>query len=95
MENKNLIGEILGWIFGVIFFMIGLVNVFWGNDPLFGVFIVVSSTVFMPPVNKLFTNITGWKIPVYMKVLLGAFILWSALGVGELPDKVDMMLDSF
>ncbi|GAP70530.1 hypothetical protein BA6E_124345 [Bacteroidales bacterium 6E] len=94
MENRNVIGELLGWTFGVIFFVIGLINVFWGNDPGFGIFIVLASMAFMPPVNKVFTNMTGWKIPVYLKVLLGAFILWAALGVGELPDKIGMMLEN-
>lgn len=95
MEDRNVIGELLGWTFGIIFFVIGLINVFWGNDPEFGVFIVLASLVFIPSANKIFNNITGWKIPVYMKVLLGAFILWAAIGVGELPDKIDMMLENF
>jgi hypothetical protein len=37
---------------------------------------------------------TGFTIPgmVIIKILLGVFILWAALGVGELFDKIDLMM---
>ena len=34
---------IISWLFGVIFFAIGFVNTFWGNDPGFGIFIILLS----------------------------------------------------
>lgn len=85
----------ISWMFGVIVLVIGLVNIFRGNDPFFGVFIALLAFVYFPPVNSLLKKITGIRIHFILKILLGLFILWAALGVGELFDKIDMMLMEF
>ncbi len=89
--------NIISWIFGLIFFAIGVVNTFWGNDPAFGIFIVLLSFVYFLPVNAIFKKITGFTIPKLrlLKILLGAFIIWAAMGVGELFDKIELMQSSF
>ena len=92
MENKLTILNIIGWIFGLAFFAIGVVNTFWGNDPGFGIFVVLLSFAFLPPVNTLVRQKTGFAIPRVAKIGLGLFILWASLGVGELFDKIDLML---
>lgn len=65
MQNeKNFKGEvaindgstalnIISWLFGIVFFAIGVVNTFWGNDPGFGVFIIFLSLVYFLPVNDI------------------------------------------
>lgn len=95
MESKLILGNILGWLFGSLFLAIGLVNTFWGNDPFFGIFILLGAFVYFPPSNELFRQVTRFSIPVILKVLLGLFFLWAALGVGELSDKVHMMMVDF
>ena len=92
MGNKSLFLNIIGWLFGIVFLAIGVINVFWGNDPFFGVFIFLLSFVYFPPVNALFKKITGFSIHPIVKILLGIFIFWSELGVGELFDKIDLMM---
>lgn len=87
--------DILSIAFGILVLAIGVVNTFWGNDPFYGVFIILLSLLFLPPVTGLVQDMTGLRVRGYMKVLLGLFILWSALGVGELFDKIRLMLDSF
>ncbi|MBT1690477.1 hypothetical protein [Dawidia soli] len=87
----------LGWkffnaFFGVVVIGIGTVNIFWGNDPGFGIFLIVLSSAYFPPIQALLKEKTGRTIPGLVKFLLGVFILWAALGVGELFDKVDMMI---
>jgi hypothetical protein len=89
------VSDILSMIFAIIALAIGLVNTFWGNDPFYGLFIVLLSFLFIPYVSNLVQGTTGFRIRGYMKVLLGLFILWSALGVGELFDKVRLMMGSF
>lgn len=84
-----------GWLFGLVALAIGAVNTFWGNDPGFGIFIILLSLVFLPPVNTLIKIKTGFSIPVVAKWLLAFFILWASLGVGELFDKIDLMMASF
>jgi hypothetical protein len=94
MNNKSIVLNILSWIFGLLFFAIGLVNTFWGNDPFFGVFILLLSFVYFLPVNDILKKMIGFSIPRMgiVKILLGIFILWASLGVGELFDKIDLMM---
>lgn len=87
--------NILGWIFGILVLAIGLINFFWGNDPEFGAFLILASFVYYPPVNLLIKRFTSFSIPAILKILLGIFIIWAALGVGELFDKIDLMLMDF
>ncbi len=95
MNFKTLTFSILGWLVGALFLAIGLVNTFWGNDPFFGIFIMLASLVYFPPSISLFSNITRLSIPLFVKILLALFILWAALGVGELFDKIHLMLLDF
>ena len=92
MNNKSTIGNIISWQFGILAFAIGVVNVFWGNDPFFGVLIVLLSFAFFPPTNIFLEKWTGLAIPVLVKIVLALFILWASLGVGELFDKIDLMI---
>src|SRR5687768_2268919 len=91
INNSSIVGISTNWLFGVVVFAIGIINTFWGNDPGFGVFIIVLSFVYFPPASNLFKKITGFAIPLIVKIILGVFILWAALGVGELFDKIELM----
>jgi hypothetical protein len=92
MSNKSIYWNIVSWIFGVVFFLIGLVNTFWGNDRGFGIFIILLSIIYFLPANPILRKRFGFSVPVVVKIILGLFILWAALGVGELFDKIDLML---
>lgn len=94
MNNKSIVLNIISWLFGIVFFAIGVVNTFWGNDPGFGVFILLLSFVYFLPVNDILKKMTGFSIPGMgiVKIVLGIFILWASLGVGELFDKIDLMM---
>jgi hypothetical protein len=89
---KQGIALFLKWLFAVLFSAIGLVNCFVGNDPEFGIFILLSSLFFYPPLRLVFQQKTGRKIPTLVLILLGLFIVWSSLGVGELLEKINMIL---
>ena len=96
MNDKSLnLSDLISWLFAILFIAVGLVNTFWGNDPGYGVFVILLSGAFMPPLTSLFANITGFRIRWYLLVIVALFIIWSALGVGELFDKIDLMLQSF
>ena len=88
---------IISWIFGILFFAIGVVNTFWGEDTGFGIFIILLSLVYFLPVNDILQKIAGFRIPKLrlLKILLGIFIIWAAMGVGELFDKIEVMTQSF
>ena len=91
-NNKPNVWNLISWVFGIVVFAIGVLNVFWGNDPGFGIFLVLLSFVYFPPVNAIIKERTRFSIPGIVKVLLGIFILWASLGVGELFGKIDLMM---
>lgn len=92
-KNSNTTNTI-SWTYGIIAFAIGIVNSFWGNDPYFGMFIVLASFLYFPPTSNFINQKTGYTIPRFIKIALGIFIIWAALGVGELFDKIDLMINN-
>ncbi len=91
MNSKSIAANTISSIFGLAFLAAGLINTFWGNDPEFGVFIVILSFIYFPPVTALIKRWTGVSIPIIAKIGLGLFIIWASLGVGELFAKIEMM----
>ncbi len=93
MNNKSNVLNIISWLFGIAVFAIGVVNALSGNDPFFGVFIILLSFVYFLPVNAILKKMTGFSFPTMriVKILLGIFILWASFGVGELFDKIELM----
>ncbi len=92
--NKDWI-SIVSLIFGVLFTCIGMVNLFWGNDPVFGLFLIGLSLIYYPPIQRWIEQKTGFPIPGLAKFALGAFIVWASVGVGELAQKIGSMMESF
>ena len=37
----------------------------------------------------------GFSVPKIVKIVLSIFIVWATLGVGELFDKIDVMMQDF
>lgn len=95
MNYRSIFIHLLGWLCGILFSVIGLVNIFWGNDALFGVFLLALSLVYYPPLYTLFRKLTGYQLHAAIKIALAIFIIWASVGVGELFDKLDLMLQSF
>ena len=93
MNNTLSVENIISWLFGVAVLGAGIINMFWGNDSLFGVFIALLSFVYFLPVNVILKKITGFTIPkmAIVKIVLGLLIIWVALGVGELFNKIELM----
>lgn len=93
-QMKKNIPLVISLFFGLLFSFIGFVNLFWGNDPFFGLFLLGLSLIYYPPVQRLIEEKSGFRIPGLAKILIGVFIIWSSVGVGELFDKIDLMLQS-
>lgn len=94
MSTKSTVINLTGWVIGLLFSFIGIVNMFWGNDSMFGVFLFGLSLIFYPPVTPLIKRLTGIAIPGFVKLIVALLILWMSLGVGELFDKLRMMRES-
>lgn len=94
MTNSLTFGKTTSWFFGILFFTIGFINMSYGNDTGFGIFIILLSLFYFLPLKEYLKEITGLDVRgLYIgKIAVGLFILWAALGVGELFDKIDLML---
>jgi hypothetical protein len=77
--------NIISWIFGVAFFVIGVLNAFLVH-PVPGVFYLLLSFVYFPPANVLFKKRFGFSIPLVVKIILGLVVLWGTLAVGDLAE---------
>lgn len=86
-------GSIISWIFGMVFLATGIINTFWGNDTGSGIFIVLLSLLIIPLSSNIIQRWLGRPISPFVRVVIGLFILWSSLGVGELFDKIDLMVN--
>jgi hypothetical protein len=75
----------------------GFVQSFWGNDPYLGWAITVIASVIIA--NLLSSDAQQSRLSKrrYDAVTIFVFVLimWISLGVGELPEKTEMMLDRF
>ena len=92
---RCLMRELIVVAFGVLFSAIGFVNTFWGNDPYYGLAVLTASLLFyLPLIDVVRTRLRAGQGAALL-VLLGAFILWSSIGVGELWDKTAMMMEAF
>jgi len=94
ISNTSIVGNTINFLFGIVVLAIGVVNMFWGNDLYFGIFLALLSFVYFLPVNTILRKIAGFSIPRIglLKIALGIFIIWAALGVGELFNKIELMV---
>lgn len=92
MNYKLIIGDVISWFAGLIFLAIGLINSFWGNDPYFGLLIVLISFMYLPPVDDLVRKLFNFNVPLFLKVLMAILIVMASLGVGELFAKMELMM---
>jgi len=83
--------QVIRYLFAILFSIIGLINSFWGNDPYYGVFVILLSLPFYPVFSERFIK----QIRTWHLIILGGFILWTALGVAELFNKIALMIQSF
>tara|TARA_B100000029_G_scaffold501786_2_gene575917 strand:+ start:215 stop:556 length:342 start_codon:yes stop_codon:yes gene_type:complete len=95
MPNKDFIYQCFSILFGVLVSFIGFVNTFWGNDPYYGLIILLLSLLFYLPLVDLIRTTMQKKYSFPLKFLIGFLILWTSLGVGELFDKVKLMIETF
>lgn len=85
----------LSMLLGCLLLSIGFVNLFWGNDPFFGLAICVASTLYFFPVAKKISRMLEPKWWRWILAILAVLILWASLGVGDLEGKLELMRVSF
>ena len=81
--------------FGSLTFLIGIINTFRGNDPGFGIFLLLLAMLYIPPTEKLYKRYLDFFLSNKMKIITAIVILRASLGVGELFEKIVMMRKTF
>lgn len=84
-QGSAVISNLVGCSFGILFTVIGLLNLFLVH-PVPGVFYLLLSLIYWPRTNVLFKRRLGFSIPLSVKVILGIVILWGTLAVGDLAE---------
>jgi hypothetical protein len=85
-SSSSYIGVVL-WAFGILFFTIGVLNVFLVH-PVPGVFYLLVSFAYFPPVNAILKERFGFTIPLVVRIILGLAIVWFTLGVSDLAEML-------
>lgn len=79
---------IAGWLFGIIVFTIGILNLILVH-PVPGVVFILLSLVYLPPVTDILRKRKGFSIHPALKITLGVVIIWFTLGISDLGDMID------
>ena len=88
MQAKLNTVAITSWIFGILVFTIGMLNLLLVH-PVPGIVFLLLSFLFFPPVNDWFKQNFGFFIPFVLRVILGILVIWFTLGVSDLGDMID------
>jgi len=88
MENNIHTGVVVGWLFGILVFTIGVLNLFLVHA-VPGLAYLLLSLIYVPPVNNWLVRKVGFSIPLVVKIILGIIIIWFTLGVSDLGDMMD------
>jgi hypothetical protein len=88
MDNKTIVGKIIGWLFGAVVLAVGILNIFLVH-PVPGVVYLLLSLLYFPPANAVLRKRFGFSIPLVVKIILGIFIIMFTLGVSDLGDMID------
>ena len=82
------ISALINWIFGIIVFTIGILNLLLVH-PVPGIIFLLLSLIYFPPVNDGLMKRFGFSIPLVVKIVQGIIIIWFTLGVSDLGDLID------
>lgn len=89
MKNNSKIKDILSWFFGILFLIIGILNIILVHS-VPGLIYILISFIFYPPVNVLLKKKIGFSIFFPMKLILFFLIMWPTLGVSDLGEKLGL-----
>jgi hypothetical protein len=87
-NNKAAFENIISWIFGIIVFTIGVLNLCLVH-PVPGIVFILLSFVFFPQINILVRKYFSITIAFVVKIILGLIIIWFTLGISDLGDMMD------
>jgi hypothetical protein len=85
MKTKINTLDIISWIFGILIFFIGVLNLFLVHA-IPGIIYILLSFLFFPPTNVFLKKKFNFSIPFGLKLILFILIMWPTLAVGDLAE---------
>ncbi|HER40615.1 MAG TPA: hypothetical protein ENO10_05290 [Salinimicrobium catena] len=85
MTGRFLVSAGISWFFTLVFLTLGVMNLILVH-PVPGIFYLLFSCIFLPPLTTFLKSRTGVSIPLWIKILLALIILWGTLAVGDLAE---------
>lgn len=79
------ISTLISWAFTLLFLTLGVMNLILVH-PVPGIFYILFSCIFPPPIYAYMKNKTGIAVPLWIRILLGLILLWGTLAVGDLAE---------
>ena len=84
-NSSPMISTIAGWSFGILIFIIGILNLIQVH-PVPGIAYMLLAFIYFPFVNNYMFDKFGFRIPAFVKIILGIVIMWFTLGVSDLAE---------
>ncbi|NVK51343.1 MAG: hypothetical protein HWD85_00295 [Flavobacteriaceae bacterium] len=85
MSTKTFYNSV-SFIAGLLIFIIGLLNLFRGDDSWLGVAFITLSFIYIPAANKVFKKTFGFSVHYLVKIILAAILLWISMAVGAIAE---------
>ncbi len=90
LPNRTTIGNVSGWLFGLIVFTTGILNMFLVH-PVPGVVYLLISFLYFPPATAYTRKKLNFSVPLLIKMGLGIILILFTLGVSDLGDMIDKL----
>lgn len=74
-----------------LFVVLGVLNLFLIH-PVPGLFYMLLSLVYLPPLNRYFKAKLKFSFPTAIKLVVAFLVLWGTLGVGDLMELFEAWL---
>jgi len=88
--NNRSNGSILSWIFALLLFVIGILNVILVH-PVPGLIYFLLSFLYSPPAGNFLKERFGFVVPRVIKIAFAILILMFTLGVSDFGDMIDKL----
>lgn len=85
MKNTVTLKNTLSWFLMILFISLGFMNLILIH-PVPGIFYILFSLLYFPPLAALAANRLGFSIPYILKIIAAFIILWGTLAVGDLAE---------
>jgi len=85
MKNSITIKNAFSWFLMILFINLDIMNLILIH-PVPGIFYILFSFLYFPPLAALAAKRLGFSIPYILKIIAAFILLWGTLAVGDLAE---------